>query len=365
MKEEKITLREACCYLNCLPCDLKKLEEKGKLNKVDSEKKCYRKKDILSLEKNEERDFKKVKKNGIDIGERGKYDVRNPLNNMTGSEWVHFINSIHETDFVADEDEFEIWKYLQDSLIKTSYSTKGDDSFKHKLRKKHPSPKPPQLMAEFIRFFTKKNEKILDPFMGVGGTLIGASLEDRKAVGVDLSEEYLDIYKEVCKELEIEEQKTMLGDAKYVKKMLSDEEEFDAIITDPPYANMLSKDRTGGDKTKEVGTSTPFTDKAQDLGNLEYDKFLKSMENIIKDAVGLLKEKGYVLIFTKDMQPKEGNHNMLHADLVNELIDIDELEYRGYKIWYDKTLNLYPYGYPFAFVANQLHQFILVFRKKS
>jgi hypothetical protein len=72
-----------------------------------------------------------------------------------------------------------------------------------------------------------------------------------------------------------------------------------------------------------------------------------------------------MVVFTKDMQPTKDSHNMLHADLVEELMEIKDIEYRGYKIWYDKTLNLYPYGYPFAFVANQLHQFILIFRKKK
>ena len=29
----------------------------------------------------------------------------------------------------------------------------------------------------------------------------------------------------------------------------------------------------------------------------------------------------------------------------------------------DLSVNLYPYGYPFSFVANQIHQFILIFKK--
>jgi len=56
---------------------------------------------------------------------------------------------------------------------------------------------------------------------------------------------------------------------------------------------------------------------------------------------------------------------MLHADIVAELSKIPNLQFKGYKIWYDKTINLYPYGYPFSFVANQLHQYILIFRKES
>ena len=52
----------------------------------------------------------------------------------------------------------------------------------------------------------------------------------------------------------------------------------------------------------------------------------------------------------------------LHADIVVALRELPGLEFRGYRIWHDQGQNLYPFGYPFAFVANQVHQFILIFR---
>jgi hypothetical protein len=53
----------------------------------------------------------------------------------------------------------------------------------------------------------------------------------------------------------------------------------------------------------------------------------------------------------------------LHADLVVRLSALEGLAYRGCKIWYDQTPRLYPFGYPYRFVANQLHQYILIFQK--
>jgi hypothetical protein len=82
-------------------------------------------------------------------------------------------------------------------------------------------------------------------------------------------------------------------------------------------------------------------------------------------SVSLLKRGGYCIVFCKDLQPTRQHHNMLHADVVEELLKIDCLAFKGYKVWYDKTPTLYPFGYPFAFVSNQLHQFILIFRKES
>lgn len=32
--------------------------------------------------------------NSVDMGERGTYDKRNKLNDLTGKEWVYFTNSV-------------------------------------------------------------------------------------------------------------------------------------------------------------------------------------------------------------------------------------------------------------------------------
>ena len=78
--------------------------------------------------------------------------------------------------------------------------------------------------------------------MGVGGTLIGASLINRKAIGIDLDKKYIDIYKEVSKKLGLNVQKAYVKDASKLDKIkLLSETQVDAIITDPPYANMMSK----------------------------------------------------------------------------------------------------------------------------
>jgi len=307
-----------------------------------------------------------MSENLIDKGERGFYHKKNPLNDLTGKEWIYFTNSMLETDFENDE-EFRNWlNYISDSVIDTRYSTGGEDSFEHKLRKEHPTPKPPQLMRDIISFFTKEEQTVLDPFMGVGGTLLGASIINRNAIGIDLDKKYIDIYKEVSKKLGFKIQKTYVKDAGKIDKIkaLSDTT-VDAIITDPPYANMMNKAKTGGDKTKkdDLGSSTPFTSNENDIGNLDYFEFLDSLKTIIEKSLTMLKDRGYLILFTKDLQPTKEHHNMLHSDIVVKLSEIENLNYKGFKIWYDKSLNLFPYGYPYSYVSNQLHQYILIFRK--
>lgn len=36
--------------------------------------------------------------NSVDMGERGTYDKRNKLNDLTGKEWVYFTNSVSVLD---------------------------------------------------------------------------------------------------------------------------------------------------------------------------------------------------------------------------------------------------------------------------
>ena len=269
---------------------------------------------------------------------------QNKLNDLSGSEWIFFLNSVEVTH----------------------YSTKGADGFAHHLRGKHPSPKPPQLMKKFVDFFTKEGQVVFDPFMGVGGTLIACSLSNRKGIGVDLSKNYIDLYKKVCKELDVAEQTAIVGNSLELEKLLPKDTKFDFILTDPPYGEMLSKKRTGQKKKKTgVAVATPFTNHETDLGNMERENFLESLKNIIAKSAEYLKPKGYIAVFVKDLQPNGNGHNMLHCYITTKLLEIPDLSFKGYKIWYDATKKLYPFGYPHAFVANQFHQFIMIFRKEK
>lgn len=269
---------------------------------------------------------------------------QNKLNDLSGSEWIFFLNSVEVTH----------------------YSTKGVDGFAHHLRGKHPSPKPPQLMKKFVDFFTKENQTVFDPFMGVGGTLIACSLSNRKGIGVDLSKEYIDLYKKVCKELDVAEQIAIVGNSLELDRLLPKNTKIDFILTDPPYGEMLSKKRTGQKKKKiGIAVATPFTNHEMDLGNMDRINFLESLKKVIEKSAEFLKPKGYIAVFVKDLQPNGNGDNMLHCSVTNKLLEIPNLLFRGYKVWYDATQKLYPFGYPHAFVANQFHQFIMIFRKEK
>jgi site-specific DNA-methyltransferase (adenine-specific) len=71
------------------------------------------------------------------------------------------------------------------ALTKPSEKTEG----------KHPTQKPEYLLGKIVLSSTEEGQVILDPFCGSGTTGVEAVRFGRKFIGIDVSEEYLDISK--------------------------------------------------------------------------------------------------------------------------------------------------------------------------
>ena len=67
---------------------------------------------------------------------------------------------------------------------------------KSKETKNHPAPFPEQLASDQIISWSNEGDLILDPFVGSGTTGKMALLHNRNFIGIDISQEYLDIAKE-------------------------------------------------------------------------------------------------------------------------------------------------------------------------
>jgi site-specific DNA-methyltransferase (adenine-specific) len=71
------------------------------------------------------------------------------------------------------------------SLTKPSEKTEG----------KHPTQKPEYLLERIVLASTEEGQVILDPFCGSGTTGVEAVRFGRYFIGIDVSEEYLEISK--------------------------------------------------------------------------------------------------------------------------------------------------------------------------
>src|SRR5215216_510017 len=70
----------------------------------------------------------------------------------------------------------------------------------------HPAKFPETMAQEFIEFFTKEGETVLDPMAGTGSTLIAALRTGRNSYGIELNPKYAEIAKQI-----IEDERTSLG----------------------------------------------------------------------------------------------------------------------------------------------------------
>lgn len=267
-----------------------------------------------------------------DMDKRGFYDTRNSLNDLTGKEW----------------------KFMSKSVINRSYPP----DLQHNLRKQHGGQKPPLLCADLIKTFTKKGEKVLDPLMGVGGTLLGAALCNRDAIGIELNKKWIDIYKNVCELEDLKELKTFEDDCRNVLKKAS-KNSIDFILTDVPYWNMDKVDKTRS-KVAAKSNLSQFNEN----GMQTKQEWLNELVEIFDLCYRVLKTKRYLAIFIGDMFRGKKYH-ILSADLAHAISEKTPFILKANLIWYDVSKNLHVYGQPYAYIPSMIHQNILIFRKEE
>lgn len=64
-----------------------------------------------------------------------------------------------------------------------------------KKRVGHPAPYPLELPRRCIKMFSFVGDRILDPFVGSGTTIIEAIKNNRSAIGIEISEKYTNLAK--------------------------------------------------------------------------------------------------------------------------------------------------------------------------
>jgi len=57
----------------------------------------------------------------------------------------------------------------------------------------HPAQKPVEVFEKYLHVLTKKNDVVLDPFLGSGTAAVACKNLGRKCVGIEIKEEYLEV----------------------------------------------------------------------------------------------------------------------------------------------------------------------------
>jgi len=103
---------------------------------------------------------------------------------------------------------------------------------------KHPTQKPLSVLTRLILASTKPNAWVLDPFTGSSTTGIAANLANRRFLGIDQEEEFLEISKK--RKIEIENNKTA---ALYRQKIngFNDKKELELFLVSEPQSEYINK----------------------------------------------------------------------------------------------------------------------------
>ncbi len=239
----------------------------------------------------------------------------------------------------------------------------------------HPAVFPIALPKRCIELFTHKGELILDPFMGIGTTLIAAKDLCRNAVGFDLNRRYVDYangrlnepvlnFNDGCMQIAV------CDDALNIPQYL-DKETISLCVTSPPYANMLNHERLNKSirsdlrQNKHFRKIQQYSDHPRDLGTMELKEYIKQLGMIYKGILPLLKPKAHCVINVNDLW--ENNHRYpTHAYI------IDEMEKQGYElrniiIWDKRNLvnKVGIFGWPNNYITlSTTFEYILDFWKR-
>jgi len=270
------------------------------------------------------------------------YHEGNSLNDLTGKEWLPLTKSF----------------WMQTGL--------GANHEHAQIEKQHPAPYGFKDISKLILFFTKKGDVVLDPFSGVASTSKACALTGRKSVGIELTKKWVDLSKERLKK-EVPNskgQEIINGDSRIELKNFKDEY-FDFMVTSPPYWQILNKKLDH--KTKERvknGLSKKYSENKDDLGNIiDYPEFLSELKNIFSECYRVLKNKKYTAVVVSDFRHKS-DFIPYHIDVIKLMQELN-FELKGITILAQNHKSLKPYGYPYAYVQNIHHQYILIFRKND
>lgn len=281
----------------------------------------------------------------------GTVDPRNTLNDLTGKDWLPETKSF----------------FYQKGL--------GASHPEAQIEKLHPAPYSFQDIIHLVKFFTKNGMNVLDPFGGVGSTAKACELTGRKCTSIELSEKWhmlsIERLESEVGEGASKRHKFINGDS--CEELLKiDDETIDFMVTSPPYWGILNKQDQKVKKNRVANNlETKYSESIQDLGNVEkYEDFLQILVNkVFLQCARTLKTGKYMAIVVSDFRDKS-EYISFHTDLIHELNKAETpgggvLKLQGTKILLQNHKSLLPYGYPFAYVENIHHQYVLIFKKEK
>jgi len=213
-------------------------------------------------------------------------------------------------------------RWLQNSISVWSDIRKTTEE----TRLKHPALFPTMLVERLIEtFLPPDGNLILDPFAGIGSTLVAAQKLGRRAIGVELSPEFAAVARkrltggETASEAtarkgeRISQCEIVVGSANDLAKWVAPNS-VDLCVTSPPYWDILNQRRTA-----DMKATRHYGNLEHDLGTIaDYHAFLDALVAVCRQVLAALKPGAYCCVVVMDLR-KKNRFFPLHSDLATRL----------------------------------------------
>lgn len=223
---------------------------------------------------------------------------------------------------------------------------------------KHPAMFPVHLCRRLIRIFTGPGDLVLDPFAGSGSALLAAAEEGRRALGLEISQDYVDLARSRLPAGN--DAKIIRADARRLGELV-EEESVGLCITSPPYWDILSRRRSADHRGIR-----DYQSAEDNLSGIDsYPEFIEVLSGILAQVKNLLLPGRFMAVVVMDIR-RGPEFYPLHMDLASSLTN-HGLKLEDIIIW-DRRAdynNLRPLGYPYVFRVNKIHEYILLFSRPA
>jgi DNA modification methylase len=235
---------------------------------------------------------------------------------------------------------------------------------------------PLKLAERLVQMYSGPGDLVLDPFAGIGTTVVAAQRAGRRGLGIELVPEFHQMCEEWLDETSSEGSPATVvqDDCRNLSEYVAPES-VQLVVTSPPYADFIHKsleDRRLRHKTSRIRHENNsrvrvYSDDDRDLGNLPYKPFLDAIEEISHSLWKAITPKGYLIWVVKD-----------HRDTANGVpyipvhVDVAQRSEQAGFTWHDLIVwdqneqrSLILLGYPSVFYSNQNCSFLVVMRKNT
>jgi DNA modification methylase len=151
------------------------------------------------------------------------------------------------------------------------------------------------LAASIVGYASQPGDLVLDPFAGYGTTVAMAVRMGRRAIGIELVPEHL----EIARRRSAGEARLILGDARELSRLV--DEPVDLVLTSPPY--MPATDHP----------QNPLAGYATDDG--DYATYLRELGSIFGQVATLLRPGGRLVVNVANVVAIDGSVTPLAGDM--------------------------------------------------